>query len=314
MLVAIASDFARVPECDVVVLWNAHLPLPELDGVEIELVSSAEDERRLLKEVAADCDAAFLIAPETDGILAEQRRIVDEAGSRFLGCSLEAIELCTDKLKLFEHLSRHRVPTIQTAACRTVSEIPPATFPIVVKPRDGAGSQDTFLLKSSDDLDALFTSNGFCPNGAIRQPYVPGRPISIGAIVRSTPEEAELFPVGQQRLTSDGRFGFLGGTIPAEGVSRESVETFIRRAIESIPGLSGYVGFDLVVAAEDADDVRLVEINPRLTTSYLGYRAMTDDNLAARMLLDSPSVDGINWKQQNVKFDADGTVQVHSGA
>ena len=46
-------------------------------------------------------------------------------------------------------------------------------------------------------------------------------------------------------------------------------------------GLRGYVGVDLVLT--DADAV-VIEVNPRLTTAYLGVRAALDENIAALAL------------------------------
>ena len=44
-----------------------------------------------------------------------------------------------------------------------------------------------------------------------------------------------------------------------------------------IPGLTGYVGVDLVLTEDSA---LLIEINPRLTTSYIALRQVTPVNLA----------------------------------
>jgi predicted ATP-grasp superfamily ATP-dependent carboligase len=53
------------------------------------------------------------------------------------------------------------------------------------------------------------------------------------------------------------------------------------RACASIPGLRGYVGVDLVLT--NAGPV-LIEVNPRLTTAYLGVRASINENVAALAL------------------------------
>ena len=49
--------------------------------------------------------------------------------------------------------------------------------------------------------------------------------------------------------------------------------------------LIGYVGVDLVLGvAGDGGDDAVIEINPRLTTSYLALRRLLRTNLAAAML------------------------------
>ncbi|HXZ15970.1 MAG TPA: ATP-grasp domain-containing protein, partial [Roseiarcus sp.] len=82
-----------------------------------------------------------------------------------------------------------------------------------------------------------------------------------------------------------GRFGYRGGRIPAVDLSpvlAAAAVDLVADACRSLPGLVGYVGFDLIASA-NAPHVRIVEVNPRLTTSYVGYRELTRENLAARM-------------------------------
>ena len=57
-----------------------------------------------------------------------------------------------------------------------------------------------------------------------------------------------------------------------------------------------------------ADDV-VIEINPRLTTSYVGLRAATDGNLAAAMLaVAQGQATSLSFRPDRIEFDSDGTV------
>lgn len=53
--------------------------------------------------------------------------------------------------------------------------------------------------------------------------------------------------------------------------------------------MNGVVDFS--VGDDSADAVRIVEINPRLCTSYVGYRALAVDNLAAWILQQQGNTD-----------------------
>ncbi len=46
---------------------------------------------------------------------------------------------------------------------------------------------------------------------------------------------------------------------------------------QALPGLRGFVGVDLVLTATDAI---VIEVNPRLTTAYLGVRSALEENVA----------------------------------
>ncbi len=73
---------------------------------------------------------------------------------------------------------------------------------------------------------------------------------------------------------------------------------------------NGYLGADLIVDLSDVEDsedsVRVVEINPRLCTSYVGYRTLAVDNLA-ELILQQQGQKQIRWKPGSVRFSADGT-------
>ncbi|HLZ08097.1 MAG TPA: ATP-grasp domain-containing protein, partial [Chloroflexota bacterium] len=78
-------------------------------------------------------------------------------------------------------------------------------------------------------------------------------------------------------------------------------------AIEGIPGLFGFVGVDVVLGDDGRDWA--IEINPRLTTSYVGLRGLAETNLAESMLQVALGAEPtIRWRKGSVEFGSDGTV------
>ena len=61
----------------------------------------------------------------------------------------------------------------------------------------------------------------------------------------------------------------------------EEVREQAQRIAEALPGLWGYVGVDLVLSAAGP---MVLEVNPRLTTSYAGLREAIGANPAAFVL------------------------------
>jgi hypothetical protein len=49
----------------------------------------------------------------------------------------------------------------------------------------------------------------------------------------------------------------------------------------ALPGLWGYVGLDVIMTGTN---LTVVDVNPRLTTAYVGLRKLLDTNLAAAVL------------------------------
>ncbi len=234
--------------------------------------ASPESELDLFRDEVATADALFVIAPEFFGILETRTLEVERlAPDRLIGCSSDAVRLCADKLALAEFLPTIGLPTIETHPFDPEHPTVDWAFPIVIKPRDGAGSTLTFRVDSTEQLGNVASQLRTDDEGFtfVQQPFITGTALSGAALISGHPADRaiKVLPTGEQRLTYDGRLQFCGTSIPGAVTEHEhqATEQLIHRCCESIAGLNGYVGFDLIA---DTDGVRLVEINPRLTTSW----------------------------------------------
>jgi len=244
-------------------------------------------------------DTAIIIAPETNGVLLR----LTSKFPHVIRPSLEAIGLTSDKLAMFCHWREHGVRTPATTdRAPTACE----NFPMIWKPRDGCGSTDTFLIRDRFELSqARVTATG----PMILQQFVPGRAASI-AFLCGPKGNFPLVPAFQH-LSTDGRFHYRGGELPIPSDLAGRAVKFGTQALACVPGLKGYIGVDLVLGdAADGSQDYAIEINPRLTTSYVGLRALADVNLADAMLRiargEAPPV--MPWKPGGVRFTPDGTV------
>ena len=258
---AIVEDFASVPGVRVVESLDARLHREAGAGVNVRIIPDREGGSWEL--LAAEADYTALIAPETDGILADLARSLGRLAVRSLGSDPEAIALTSDKSRLAAHFEVLGIPTPPTRLVDPSRGLPADWFgPIVVKPVDGAGSLDTFIVRGpSRPPDGLRTLAE-----AIVQPYLPGVPSSASFLV-DREGRAWLIAVGRQRIEvdDDGRVHYRGGTI---GGSAGMDLTSVEQAVTSVRGLRGFVGVDFL---EDArGGVSVLEINPRPTTSYVG--------------------------------------------
>jgi predicted ATP-grasp superfamily ATP-dependent carboligase len=309
MAVAVAADLAAVDGWRVVTTWDRRLgPSPFPAGIDVVPVGSPQEEPAEFLRLARECAAALVIAPEFDGLLEQRCRVVESAGGRLLGCSAEAVARCADKLALAELLGRQGLPVVPTSAAS--ADATPDRWPVVLKPRDGAGSLDVRLARSAAEWHAAWTHSApRGPAGFVVQPLVSGAALSAAALIGDG-GQVEVWPLARQRLSDDGRFTYQGGEVPAaeaprwQAAAEELVRSVIQTVSRSARGLRGYVGFDLI-ADEQAGRLWLVEINPRLTTSYIGYRALAADNLATRLV---GSNEPARWHSGSVRFMADGRV------
>jgi predicted ATP-grasp superfamily ATP-dependent carboligase len=224
------------------------------------------------------------------GILAGLSRGLGQAGARLLGSSVEAVDLAADKAALADHLSALGVDTPPCSIFNPREGPPPgATYPAVVKPIDGAGTIDTFYVDRPDRLQDAARN---MPR-AIWQPFVAGTPMSANFLVDSRGRAWPLATGRQHVILAEGRFIYRGGRLPVPILADDRP---IRHAVESVPGLRGFVGVDFV--RDDRGRATVLEINPRPTTSIVGLlhvlppgrlasawlRAVGDDPAAERLL------------------------------
>lgn len=302
MLSALLEDFGRLRGATVETLLDRGLHAPA--DVVVHEAAAGGDEATFRK-LAAEADGTLVVAPESDGVLSQRLRWVEESGGRSLGSTPAAAALAGDKLILAPLLMAAGVPTPPTAA------LPGATpsFPAVCKPRFGAGSQATFLVRDKDELAHAAAAAGAegWYGDLIVQPHVPGRAASVAVLVG--PGLRLALPAAAQHLSADGRFHYLGGELPQSPEWAERAERLALRAVECVPGLHGYVGVDLVLGPTAADDA-VIEINPRLTTSYVGLRALARFNLADALLAvaEGRAPPGMAWRPGPARFTADGRV------
>jgi tyramine---L-glutamate ligase len=260
------------------------------------------------EEMCKLSDWTILIAPAFDNCLSHLAESVHRAGGHLLVPSLDAIRLTSDKLNLFNHWRSHQIPTPATSerdptACEA--------FPVVWKPRDGAGSNMTFLLNSAQGVaraKAIVATEGH-RGPMIFQEYISGEAASI-AFLCGPCGNMPLLPASQL-LSHDGRFSYQGGKIPLAQDLAERAVKLGQQAVDCIPGLRGYVGVDLVLgSAEDRSRDYAIEINPRLTTSYVGLRRLADFNLAEAMLktaTNSVQV-AMKWRAERIHFKPNGFI------
>lgn len=116
-----------------------------------------------------------------------------------------------------------------------------------------------------------------------------------------------LLPPARQHLDTRAAFAYEGGSVPLPREQAEGIESLARRVVDCVPGLQGYFGLDVVCTPTG---VQLIEINPRLTTSYIGLRQLARGNLMACLLelMQGQSPNPLAWKDQLcIRFFPDGS-------
>jgi tyramine---L-glutamate ligase len=309
MVAALAADF-EAASVEVVVLRDSRQSDFKIRGAEIRDVHSADGERLQFAALAAQCDRTVVIAPELRGALVDRCRQVERAGGRLLGPGPELVELASDKHATAEWLRAAGVAAPEGWAVKPRQALPPdLAFPVIGKPRWGAGSQG--LRSLSDRRAAADWLAGITEPSRLER-FCPGIAASV-ALLCGPQGVFPLVPC-RQRLSSDGRFVYQGGSLPLDAPLARRAVDLATRAVSAIAEPIGYLGVDLVLGADvQGRDDMVIEINPRLTTSYVGLRAAASPgvNLAAAILaVCEGRTPQLSFRHVEVQFDPDGTVRL----
>lgn len=241
-----------------------------------------------------EADAVWLIAPETDGLLYCLTQLAVRHGKRVLGCGLESIKTCSDKMATYLALQKAKIATIPTytlenwpkknAALKTEPSLKtePAleTEPLwLAKPNDGAGCSDTVCFNQPDDLQDWLLSNHKQHTHVI-QAYHSGVPASISCVMHRG--KAQVLSCNEQKISFENHvLKFHGCVVNGMKVHWGAFQKVAQDIAQAMPRLAGYVGIDVIV---NAQQITVVEINPRLTTSYVALRKATGINVAALVI------------------------------
>lgn len=283
MLRALLADLAAVPGHRIVATLDPRARLRVPPRVQIAFLRPGHP--RTLRDCIRAADAVWLIAPETAGCLARLAREVEGAGRVLLGSSSAAIRRASDKAALARSLSEAGIPVPPTRVLRTDRDprrlAEALGYPVVVKPARGAGCEGVGLARDASELSrAIAAARGAAGGGRIlMQRWVAGTPASVALVTDG--RRAEAIAVNAQWVRPGLPFRYAGGETPLDHPLAPRAVDRALAACRAIPGLRGYVGVDLVLTECEAT---VIEVNPRLTTAYLGVRAALDANPAALAL------------------------------
>jgi predicted ATP-grasp superfamily ATP-dependent carboligase len=279
MVAALAADFVAAG-AETTCLRDRPLASWSPSGCRAADVATPAQHAVAFDRFASEADWTVVIAPEIGGALAERCRRVADVGGRLLGPAADVIKLASDKQATAEFLAAAGIPVPEgTLLPRGVPWPRDFSYPAVWKPLDGAGSQDVVYVRHPDEPQ-LAPSRQL---GRLER-FCPGVPASV-ALLCGPGGLGCVLPACRQRLSDDRRFGYLGGSLPLPPELERRAQTLAKRIRAALSGAFGYVGVDLVLgaSADGGDDVA-IEVNPRLTTSYIGLRAACEQNLAEAML------------------------------
>jgi tyramine---L-glutamate ligase len=233
------------------------------------------------------------------------------SGGRLLGPDLQTIRLTSDKHSLSVFLHGRGVSVPHGVAIETGDTVPADfAFPAVLKPRDGAGSVGIEVIDAAADA----AHHARVTQPARLEKLCPGLACSV-AVLCGRRGCVSLEPC-RQHVRRDCNFRYDGGSLPLEDALARRARRLAEQAVAILPGALGYLGVDLVLGDDPSgsQDV-VIEINPRVTTSYVGLRAATQQNLAEAMIaIAADETCQVSFRREPIEFRPDGRITAGASA
>ncbi len=288
---ALLRDLAELNQFDIITMHDTRLAPSTLAARSIAVESG--EFTACFKQALGQVDMVWLIAPESDGALLELSELCYEAESRekgalFLGSGFDAILTGTSKSICCEALQLANIFTLPVHAGDDLMQqdyyedlLKLNINKWVAKPEDGAGCAGIQVFDSLQDLkDWIALDQRYLHY--LAQPYQPGISASFSMLCRNG--KAWLLSCNQQHVVFDGsQFKLTGVTVNGMLPYWPRFEMIARKIAKMLPDALGYIGVDVIVDTEN-NKIYVLEINPRLTTSYVGLHEALNYNPAKLIL------------------------------
>jgi predicted ATP-grasp superfamily ATP-dependent carboligase len=276
MLKALVSDLAEIDGIEVLTTRDARLDSPDLP-IDFYMLQNMNELPAVWLECMEQADAVWPIAPEFSNILLHISETVINQGKLLLNSRPQAVSTASSKLTTAACLTGRGVHVVPTYHFE--ESVPEHLGSWVLKPDDGVGCQGIRICRNRDELHRQFAS---LPVGRdfVVQPFVHGTSTSLNILVCDG--EAHVLSVNQQRIAmTDNRFVLLGCEVNGHRQNRWRYHKLAQEVVSAIPDLWGIFGVDVI---DNEKGLQVLEVNPRLTTSYVGLKESLGVNPAAMVL------------------------------
>ena len=293
MLRSIVSDFKSAGD-EVTVLLDARLSKlnpPVVADCTVPVFYPKEAEK-LLVNAAKINDAVYVIAPETGQTLQSLVELVVHIGKVGLNCDASAVQRVADKTVLYETLKKNGIPTPNTAMVNVdwgLAEVKQTirsklSYPLVFKPMNGVSCSGLSLVKEDAQVEKAIAriKAESAEKHFIVQEFIEGEAASVSVLC--TGGKALAISLNKQNVkvaVPEAVSSYKGGAVPFDHPLKQEALRVGEKVVESFSGLRGYVGVDLVLVN---DKSFVVDVNPRLTTSYVGLSRVATFNVAEALV------------------------------
>jgi len=263
----------------------------------VKFVNLRDDFLEIYTKCVKESTFCFIIAPEFSKHLYNLTQIAKDLKKKILSIDLNGVWLGTSKLETYKYFIANKVNTPKSYKIPLkggqmdvdfiLQKFDQLSNSIIMKPEDGAGSELIYHFTTKDQILQLFErakAKLDINRSYIVQEFIDGDDLSISIINRANSEKNNVMDQiilsinaqNVQNIDSNKDSLYLGGFTPVENYKalRNKFEKILKSM--DLTSFQGYFGIDFIKKADNS--IYFIEINPRLTTSYIGIRNVLDFN------------------------------------
>ncbi|WP_333875337.1 ATP-grasp domain-containing protein [Methylobacter sp.] len=268
MLNALLDNLIRLNSFEVTIMLDWRLA----NSIEVNsvIIRPEHDVTEEFVRLVKQSDLVWPIAPEFDGILQNLCQTVESLGKVLLTSPATAVAIAGNKFKTYELLNRHHITSVPTRMFDDAYS--PGEW--MIKPIDGVGCSDSRVITNRLDFEQMVTSEG----QYVIQPHLQGVKTSLSCLFKQG--RGWLVCANLQRFEFTDQQYHLTGIVVNHYRDLSAYQQLIDEIAAALPELWGYAGIDLI----ENDRTWVLEINPRLTTSFVGIYDALGINIAEAVL------------------------------
>jgi len=241
--------------------------------------------KRLIKSF----DYVIPILPESKKTLYSYVKFLNNNNIKSIISTPKTISNISDKWLFYKICINYKIKTIPTYLDTKILK-----GKVIVKDRFGEGCSYIKLYRN-----IKYIINNRYDQNKIIQPYIEGQNLSLSVFFNNN--SFYLLSVNKQNifLNKDNYLKLKSILVNVTISFEEKIYSLIEKIYNAFPGLYGYVGIDILIKN---NNIFVVEINPRLTTSFAGIKYTKGINLLDLFLKYESYKDVISGRKVLIKI------------
>ena len=256
---SLMTSLSGIQKKQIFILRSFNLPVLKVSNVNFLITEPKKDWIWHLKKFDPKQTELIIVAPEKSKINQNIFRLTRKMNFKIVGSDFNIIKIFSSKFQTYKYLNKFKIPCVKTT--RNHADLDDSELITVMKPDMGGGSKNIFLLSSLN-----VPQTNLEKTSAVFQPFIDGITGSLNILCSNG--KGKIIGFNKHITKNDGKSIKQVGSIIG-GLENDKAELLqlSKKVCFNFPGLYGFIGIDII---KDKNLWKILEINPRFTSTYCG--------------------------------------------